>query len=109
MIRQYILDDDNRPLMTDDMLEWARFFENMTRRTVGHTQINSAVMVSTVFLGLDHRHRRDGPPLLFETMIFGGPLTASCWRYVSWDDAEAGHRAAVRKARVAAGQKVTTQ
>jgi hypothetical protein len=28
--------------------------------------------ISTVFLGLDHRHFGDGPPLLFETMVFGG-------------------------------------
>jgi hypothetical protein len=54
-----------------------------------------------VFLGLDHRFGGSGPPLLFETMIFGGPLDEEMWRYSSWDAAEAGHAAAVRKAREA--------
>lgn len=28
------------------------------------------IMVSTVFLGIDHNHTSKGPPILFETMIF---------------------------------------
>jgi hypothetical protein len=47
-----------------------------------------------------------GPPILFETMIFGGPLHEYCWRYASWDDAQAGHKAAVRKAHEAVGHRV---
>jgi hypothetical protein len=39
-------------------------------------------------------------------MIFGGPLDEYQWRYSSWDDAEAGHRAAVKKARAAQHTKV---
>jgi hypothetical protein len=30
-------------------------------------------------------------------MIFGGPLDHETWRYSSWDDAETGHPAAVKK------------
>jgi hypothetical protein len=30
--------------------------------------------VSTVFLGLDHSFSEDGPPILWETMVFGGEL-----------------------------------
>lgn len=48
------------------------------------------IMVSTVFLGLDHRHG-DGTPLLFETLVFGGPLADEMVRYTSWDQAQAGH------------------
>ena len=37
--------------------------------------------VSTVFLGLEMAFR-DGPPVLFETMIFGGPFDEQFqWRY----------------------------
>lgn len=48
--------------------------------------------VSTVFLSLDHQFL-DGPPLLFETMIF--PAGDYCERYSTWDEAEAGHAKAV--------------
>lgn len=29
--------------------------------------------ISTVFLGIDHNYSNAGPPVLWETMIFGGP------------------------------------
>src|SRR5215831_3729719 len=94
----YILDAENRPVEASP-LDWTMWFENVSNRRVGWTQVTSEVTVSTVFLGLDHRFVGEGPPILFETMIFGGPLDQQIWRYASWDDAEAGHRAAVRKAR----------
>jgi hypothetical protein len=102
----YILDADNRPTKTD-LLTWAEWFERIENRCVAWTQITSETWVSTVFLGIDHRHFGNGPPLLFETMIFGGRRDEYQWRYSSWDDAEAGHKAAVRKAREAIGQKVS--
>lgn len=105
-VRYYYLDSDNHLVGTHEFLEWARWFE-YTNRVVGWTQIVADVHVSTVFLGIDHRHFGDGPPIVFETMIFGGALDQDMWRYSSWDDAEAGHKAAVRKAREAAGQKVS--
>jgi hypothetical protein len=52
------------------------------------------IVVSTTFLGLDHNWRRSGPPLLFETMIFNGPLHDHQQRYATWEEAEAGHRQA---------------
>ncbi|WP_166903861.1 hypothetical protein [Mycobacterium sp. DL440] len=30
------------------------------------------VVVSTVWLGLNHSFTDDGPPIIFETMVFGG-------------------------------------
>lgn len=54
------------------------------------------VDVSTVFLSVDHAH--DGAPVLFETVIFGGPLNGEQWRYRTWDEAVEGHRRAVRRA-----------
>lgn len=71
--------------------------ENQGSLRVGRTQITPEVTVSTVFLGLDHGWGK-GPPILFETMIFGGPLDDYQVRYSSWDDAETGHKVAVRKA-----------
>jgi hypothetical protein len=54
--------------------------------------------VSTVFLGLDHQWG-DGPPLVFETMIFGGEHDQYQERYSTWDEAEAGHKQGVRAGR----------
>lgn len=54
-----------------------------------------AVVVSTVFLVIDHAWA--GRPRLFETMVFwpGAPLDEWQRRYATWDDALAGHRVAV--------------
>lgn len=67
-------------------------------RIVAQTNIDKETMISTVFLMFDHNWRDDGPPILFETMIFGGPLDQSQWRYCTWDEAEDGHLLAVAAA-----------
>lgn len=51
--------------------------------------------VSTVWLGLDHSFM-EGPPLIFETMIFGGEYDSECWRYSTEAQALEGHEAAVK-------------
>jgi len=53
------------------------------------------VVISTVFLGLDYRVSRRGPPLLFETRVFGGSLDRFQNRCATWDKAEAMHAEAV--------------
>lgn len=80
--------------------EWALNYDNMTEeaRRVGFTQIAADVSVSTVWLGIDHQFVPGGPPLIFETMIFGGPLDSECWRYTTEEQAVAGHLAAVQRA-----------
>ena len=59
-------------------------------RRVGDDRVGD-VRVSTVFLGRDHQFGY-GPPLLFETMVFGGEHDDLQERYSTWDEAEAGHR-----------------
>jgi hypothetical protein len=104
--KYYILDDENRPVSVD-LFTWAEAFDNLSNRIVGWTQITSEITVSTVFLGFDHRHLGEGPPILFETMIFGGPLDQQMWRYCSWDDAVVGHGMAVEIARKAIKQQIS--
>lgn len=58
-------------------------------RTVKKSSIGE-VSISTVFLVINHNFG-DGPPLLFETMIFGGPEDEFQQRYFTWDEAAAGH------------------
>jgi len=94
--RYYILDSDRQPRRVA-MLEWAQYFEHANRHVANDTV--GDVHISTVFLGVDHRHYGSGPPLIFETMIFGGELDGSQWRYSTWDDAEVGHAMAVKRVR----------
>lgn len=49
------------------------------------------VRVSTVFLGIDHNFWGHGPPLIFETMVFGGPSDQYQQRYSTEAAALAGH------------------
>lgn len=57
--------------------------------------------MSTVFLGLDHSHTSKGLPVLWETMVFGGPLDQEMDRYTSREDAVEGHEAMVKRVRAA--------
>lgn len=60
------------------------------------------VWVSTIWLGIDHRFGSAGPPLVFETMVFGGPLDGEQWRWSTPDEARAAHARAVAKVRAIA-------
>ena len=76
-----------------DVIEWGIWFEHADR-VVAHTKSYMG-NVSTVFLGIDHRFTGDGPPILFETMVFGGECDGETWRYSTWDEAVAGHAQAL--------------
>jgi hypothetical protein len=92
------------------MMEWARWFTKANR--IVAQEETRFHWVSTIFLGLDHSWGK-GPPILFETMVFergaeirefGGKLfpareSVDQWRYASWDDAEAGHKATLKRLR----------
>lgn len=71
----------------------------IAERRIARTQITPEVHVSTVFLGLDHGYGNDGPPILFETMVFGGPLDQQGDRYATVEAAEAGHERWVNRVR----------
>lgn len=88
----YILDDDGIPVWVADAMTWAAWFEsNVNARIVARYE-RGEYWVSTVFLGLDHNFWKDGPPILFETMVFGFDSEAmTCERYSTRDDALIGH------------------
>lgn len=70
------------------------------KRTVGKTRVGAS-WVSTVFMGVDQSfclgYRR---PQLFETFVFGGPLSGGQYRHAAnWEQAEAMHRDMVRRVR----------
>jgi hypothetical protein len=55
--------------------------------------------LSTVFIGLDHRFVGEGPPIVFETMVFGGKYDQYQDRCATWDEAEAMHQRCVEMVR----------
>jgi hypothetical protein len=95
MSDKYILDDDGRPVPCDDLEAWAYWFETAERHVADDMDEGEGaarVRVSTVFLGLDHSWGH-GPPVLWESMIFGGPLDGEQQRYSSREEALLGHHA----------------
>lgn len=85
----YVMDENGNPKPEPDLLAWAKWFEKAERQLA--LDKVGGVRVSTVFLGLDHSFGQDGPPLLYETMVFGGKLDQEQERYSTRDDALAGH------------------
>lgn len=92
--------DGHQTVLCKDALVWAKKFER-DDRIVAKTYLTNRVEVSTVFLGIDHNHFRDGPPLLFETMIFGGVHDQYQERCTTWEQAEEQHKRVVE---IAAGK-----
>ena len=78
-------------------LEWAASFE-AEDRTVKQQRLWNGLFVSTVFLGLNHQWG-NGPPLIFETMVFPSEWWSDYYqdRYSTEAEALAGHRRAVRR------------
>jgi hypothetical protein len=80
-------------------LQWTELFSG--DRMVAFTEVDDW-SVSTIWLGLDHSFGLGGSPLIFETMIFGGPCDGEQWRYPNRHAALAGHDQAVAQARAVA-------
>jgi hypothetical protein len=100
---QYYILLDRTPIAVD-VMTWAKWFENIENRRIARTEINDRCYVSTVFLGLDHNFSGRGDPVLFESMVFGGPLDQEQRRYRSYAEAEEGHQAMLTRAKIAAAQ-----
>jgi hypothetical protein len=91
---KYILDDNGNAVIEPDLMKWAKWFETAKRSLSDETFAESRV--STVFLGLDHAFG-GGPPMLWETMVFGGPLDHSQERYTTREAALKGHSSMVER------------
>jgi hypothetical protein len=72
MTQKYILNAQGEPVSEYNPHTWARWFETAERQVA--KSLIGVSSVSTVFLGLDHSYGDAGPPVLWETMVFGGPL-----------------------------------
>jgi len=69
---KYILDAGGKPSPEPDLFKWAEWFEDADRK-VAHDRVGDCE-VSTVFIGLDYSFTAAAEPVLWETMVFGGPL-----------------------------------
>jgi hypothetical protein len=81
---------DRKPVNHPNNDNWFLWFGNMDNRRVGLTQIG-AVVISTIFGGIDRSYGHGGPPLLFETHVFGGKHDDDEWLTSTWEEAEAKH------------------
>ena len=93
MSKWYILNNNNKPIPASitEAADWLE--EGSDRRTVKRDEIGD-ILVSTVFLGLDHAWDSN-VPVLWETMIFGGEHDQYQDRYTSHKDALEGHEKAL--------------
>jgi len=89
----YKLDKENNPVPCEaiEFSKWEE--ENMNQRVTKKDTIGE-ILVSTVFLGLDHSFGRN-KLFLWETMIFGGEHDQYQDRYSSYEDALKGHQQAL--------------
>lgn len=89
-------DKDGKRISIND---WIRLTEDRGYKVVSRSDLPGGGYVSTVWLGLDHSFGR-GPPLIFESMVFGSPdpeKNGDCDRYGTLEEAKAGHAAMVAK------------
>lgn len=89
--RHFWYDRQGRPISAT---EAERLLGDIDARRVAHDVFvidDAPVWVSTAHVVLDHGFEPDAPPLIFETMIFGGPDADYCARYATEADALAGH------------------
>jgi hypothetical protein len=97
-MNRYILNDNREPILCNDLVRWAKWYERFENRRVALHQVGD-VSISTVFLGIDHQFASDGAPILFETLASGGPFgVEDVERYCTWAEAEAGHAAFMKRA-----------
>lgn len=94
MSRWYILNKTNKPV-AKPVLEAAKWLENNPSRKIVKRDEIGDILVSTVFLGLNHAWLDEQTPVLWETMIFGGEHDQYQERYTSHEDALEGHKKAL--------------
>lgn len=79
---------------------WIALVEQPEYKRVGLTKVGEAE-VSTVWLGIDHAVGSRWP-VIFETLVFDGPMDGDGERYNTLAEAEAGHARWVEQVRTGA-------
>jgi hypothetical protein len=96
---RYILDGHTPvPATPEAWTAWERAADCQVALTI----IAPHLLVSTVFLGLDHERLPGRPPLVFETLVIRDGHDGEYVRYSTWDAAVQGHAVACESACTAA-------
>ena len=110
-MKTYIL-ENKQPVAEPDIIQWCEWMasencvvakdtvtikDTITIKIAG--QNVGKIEISTVFLGVDYS--RTETPILFETMIFGGPLDQQCERCSTYGEALIMHKLMYERVRVA--------
>ena len=98
----YLLDEKGVPYPTDDRHTANDLLINWLKRRVGLDEKEVAghsIRISTVFLVMDHNHFFEGPPVLYETMLFidDKAIDGATERYETREQAIAGHAETLEK------------
>lgn len=96
----YILDENDNPVQVNSAAAIAWELEKPSRRSIARDIVGESE-VSTVLLSVDHSYGYPGPPLVFETLVFDGPLNDVGARYSTKAEAMKGHADIVRRVREA--------
>ena len=109
----YMLDEHQQPIAITDIETWGRWRQT-ANKTVGkdtyHDREGIPSVVSTVFLGIDHNLcEGNGPPVLWETLVFGGPLDMEMTRYTSYQAAVTGHQDMCRRVEASLNPSMPSQ
>lgn len=103
----HYIERDGKPVAVESVLEWAKWHETADR-VIAKTELagwgnmkGKGCDISTVFLGTDHNFGRKGDPILYETLVFGGPLDQEMERYCTREAAAIGHKLMCLKCEIA--------
>ena len=97
----YVLDDQGNPVVEQDILRWSVWYGRAKNRLLKQDRVAPGVLVSSSFLGIHHSFifRGRSHPILWETMVIGGPHDRYCQHYATREEALAGHASAVNIAK----------
>ena len=100
-------DPDGNPIT---MAEWLAISMDEGEKRVGEKRVAftevGGIKISTVWIGFDYSFGA-GVPLIYESMVFGGPLDETQWRYPNRVAALAGHDQLVAHVRDEATADIT--
>lgn len=71
-VQHYILDESGQNIVAVGLFTWADWFETRQKGVVKQDRVGRS-FISTVFMGINYGWE-DGPPVLWESMVFRGKL-----------------------------------
>lgn len=97
--KYYLIDKNGKITTTTDVERWSKEFFESNDRFLKRTELENGITISTCFAGINLNFTDDGPPLLFETMIFGGEDDCTGYRFERHECAINYHDKLVKKYR----------